>query len=1080
MVPLNPLDYPICFSLPRRLTPFSAWHEHIPFAMFLVSILKPRVIVELGTQYGDSYCAFCQAVQELKLDCKCYAVDTWTGDPHAGFYGPEVLSDLRQHHDPLYGAFSFLIQSTFDEALEHFADGTIDLLHIDGYHTYESVKHDFESWRPKLSSRGVVLLHDTNVRRSDFGVWKFWDEIKTVYPHFEFLHGHGLGVLAIGPDCPEELMAVLNAPEEVALGIRNFFFTLGRQLSNSVMLQKWQIEKRSLEGRIKQLQLQIEREQAEKEAVFDERDRLEVQLAERKHYVSALEQNLMELSNCLATKEKEYVQARAYLEAQVAERDQTVVRLRRSIDELRRQLTEKDAKLLVITNSLGWRITQKYRGLMDRLFPLQTGRRKYYEIAQRCLKIALTENPSTLIRMVGQSVVYRFGSARRVWPKRVSRANEVLSVGEVRDTLPLQGYHEPVDIVICIHNALDDVKRCLQSVVEHTSEPYRLILVNDGSDATTSLFLEEFCRTTGATLVTNEVARGYTCAANQGLRQSTADYVILLNSDTVVTPEWLDRMIQCANSDVRIGIVGPLSNCASWQSVPKIEDSGDWAENPLSEGFSIDDVGRLIAKYSARLYPRVPLLNGFCLLLKRRVIEEVGYFDEIAFGEGYGEENDYCFRAQKAGFDLAVADDVFIYHAQSRSYSHEKRKALCDRANQMLISKYGSRTVDDAVNACRYDRIMEGIRVRAEVMIDRENLVRLGRKSWSGKRVLFLLPVAGPGGGANVVIQEARAMRAMGVEAVLLNLRTFEEGFSAAYPRIDVPVIYSDVADIGRIASDFDVVIATANYSVEWLEFVPSDVIRCYYVQDFEPYFYEAGSPEFWLAWNSYTRFRDLVRVTKTEWNREEVKRQIGEDCYVVGPSVNIDLFRPRRRSRSSEAQLWIAAMVRPSSARRAPRLTMEVLQETWFRFRDRVRLVVFGCSENDPSFRVLPRNFAYHNVGVLSPPKMAWLLNEIDIFVDLSEYQAMGLTALEAMACGCAVIVPQKGGAGSFAVDQINSLIVDTSSKVSIMDALARLITDRDLRSNIQRQAIRDACKWPPEKAAYNMLKVIFSGWNR
>ena len=103
----NPMDHPVVFSAPRRVTPLSAWHDHIPFAMYLVSLLRPKVIVELGTQSGDSYCAFCQAVQELNLDTRCYAVDNWEGDAHSGYYGPEILKEsARVPRPPLRGFFA--------------------------------------------------------------------------------------------------------------------------------------------------------------------------------------------------------------------------------------------------------------------------------------------------------------------------------------------------------------------------------------------------------------------------------------------------------------------------------------------------------------------------------------------------------------------------------------------------------------------------------------------------------------------------------------------------------------------------------------------------------------------------------------------------------------------------------------------------------------------------------------------------------------------------------------------------------------------------------------------------------------
>ena len=174
---------------------------------------------------------------------------TGAGDPQCGFYGPDILADLKNHHDQRYAAFSELKQKPFDEAREDFADGSIDLLHIDGYHTYEAVKHDFENWLPKLSRRGVVLLHDTNVKWADYGVWRLWEEISARYPTFEFFHSYGLGVVLVGQECPEAVQQICRPDSARAAFLRYFFSQAGLRLEE---LLRFAVERHEVQTQLQQ------------------------------------------------------------------------------------------------------------------------------------------------------------------------------------------------------------------------------------------------------------------------------------------------------------------------------------------------------------------------------------------------------------------------------------------------------------------------------------------------------------------------------------------------------------------------------------------------------------------------------------------------------------------------------------------------------------------------------------------------------------------------------------------------------------------------------------------------------------
>lgn len=222
-------DHPVAFLRPRLSFPF-AWAGHIPFAYLVIDLLRPRSLVELGTDSGNSYLAFCQAVEYLHADTRCTAIDSWQGDAHARKYADDVYLGLKAYHDPLYGRFSHLKRCFFDDAVADFEDGSVDLLHIDGLHSYEAVRHDFETWLPKLSDRAVVLFHDTQVRERGFGVYQLIEELAGRYPTFDFSHSNGLGVVQVGSDAPEPFVAFMQAALAEPERMRQCFSQLGQTI----------------------------------------------------------------------------------------------------------------------------------------------------------------------------------------------------------------------------------------------------------------------------------------------------------------------------------------------------------------------------------------------------------------------------------------------------------------------------------------------------------------------------------------------------------------------------------------------------------------------------------------------------------------------------------------------------------------------------------------------------------------------------------------------------------------------------------------------------------------------------------
>lgn len=229
-----------------------------------------------------------------------------------------------------------------------------------------------------------------------------------------------------------------------------------------------------------------------------------------------------------------------------------------------------------------------------------------------------------------------------------------------------------VDIIIPVYNAYDDLIKCYESILKYTDlKNNRLILVNDKSpDENISKLLlsisndAEKCGNK-IVIIENEENMGFVKTVNVGMQYSNND-VILLNSDTIVTKDWVEKLKVAAYCKENIASVTPFSNNATICSLPNFLQ-----DNPLPQGFNIDEFAKAVERISLLQYPEIPTAVGFCMYITRKSINKVGLFNYKDFGKGYGEENDFSMRAFKSGFSNILCDNLFIYHKGGQSFSKE-------------------------------------------------------------------------------------------------------------------------------------------------------------------------------------------------------------------------------------------------------------------------------------------------------------------------------------------------------------------------------------------------------------------------
>lgn len=348
-------------------------------------------------------------------------------------------------------------------------------------------------------------------------------------------------------------------------------------------------------------------------------------------------------------------------------------------------------------------------------------------------------------------------------------------------------------------------------------------------------------------------------------------------------------------------------------------------------------------------------------------------------------------------------------------------------------------------------------------------------------KVVFVLPVAGGGGGAHSVAQEVNELRKMGVDAsIAVNANNYNS-FITNYA--DMPAVvsslkkFSDINSLSVELNGTDIAVATIFTSVKLIkdarELLKNKFKVAYYIQDYEPLFCTPESEQWHEARDSYTLISDAVLFTKTNWQKEIVEKNHNVKVSLVSPSIDHEVYYPSLNRDDSVTR--IAAMVRPKSPRRAPRRTMRILRNLHQQYGDRVNVNIFGCEDKEIFENQLPNDFNYFNHGVLSRRQVATLLRTCHLFLDLSDYQAFGRTGLEAMATGCVSVLPVLGGAVDYSNNGIDSYLIDPRSDEDIHISINGYINlNVQARQKMSLSAILKAKEYSVSKAAISEYSMF------
>jgi len=537
------------------------------------------------------------------------------------------------------------------------------------------------------------------------------------------------------------------------------------------------------------------------------------------------------------------------------------------------------------------------------------------------------------------------------------------------------------DIIICVHNSPKFLRLCLYSVFKSSkSDILNVIIVDDYSDDVTKQVIKEFESKYNdkVHVITNKTNLGYVKSANKGIQESISENIVMLNTDVIVTNNWLEKFQAALKKDSKIGLISPLTNNAANLTVK------------MPPGFDYIHMNEYLEKNSKKLYPDAMTVVGHCLLITRNVIEKIGLFDEI-YSPAYTEETDYHFKAINNGFRAVIADDTYVYHKGESSI--ENRSKLFEEHLKIFLSRWGKQF---RKLLAEYDKKNELGYLRDQ----KTQLPLIEKYSFHPKYdVVFFLPGLTAGiGGITTVIEIVNGLIRLGLRANIAYLRK---------KRIDVdmlfePIHYDEINQFLAFPPNTKVLVATEYGTVDAVSKISEShqLLSAYYIQDYEGWF----DPFRLLNFVKKTYQKIDNKIVVSHWLQKMLKEQDGYESNVINVGVpHEDFYKldkiPEELDELKKNCKIIVLSLLSEYERRGSVYFVEAIKEILSTTTDIGFVVTQRSTNNLIDFedkRLL-------NLGMVTREMLPKYYSGCDIMVDASLFHGYGLPGLEGMSCGLA-----------------------------------------------------------------------------